>query len=571
MVNLGKSILLSWNILRKLAQKHIGMLGVQIVAYCFLICYNVVIEPMIISSVYTALEMRDIRFLYEVCIYGGTLIAVFFMLCYLNNVYLDLNSFRISLTATQNACKMLAGLRYDTINKKYTEGELQNRIDSCTSSVSAVFPLVASVFANCVSILVLLVIAGRISYFILAITSIMTCFSYVMTMFSSNRRKLYEQKKQMILDDSGGCIRNIIMNVPSLVMYKKQHSIWRMYQQKRTELWETKWRQELTGIFDAAVTDLFTSVFRGVLGWNLYGYYEKKEISSGKVASAFSSFDKMRTVALNFSQPVSNVKNCCATVERFHELICTGKKESNIKTAGSPGDYIVLLEDVDYDIGQRRVLQGINLTVKSGEKIAIIGANGSGKSTLLRIIAGLNTPENGKVSVMNANPGEILNEAAHRNITYIPARNYLYSQSVKENIYMNCDNYDEDSLLESCVLAGMTQKEISLILESNALQISEGQMHRTNIARGIINRVPLMLADEPDSSVQTSVRSVIIKNLLQHADTAIVVTHHEEYLKMFTRVLVLRNGAIAVDDVPEKVIDTQAYMEWVGKREEGWS
>ncbi len=570
MVNLGKSILLSWKTLRQLAQKHIGMLGVQIVTYCFLICYNAVIEPMIISSVYTALEMQAITFLYQVCIYGGTMIAVFFVLCYLNNVYLDLNSFRISLTATQNACKILAGLRYDTINKAYTEGELQNRIDSCTNSISGIFPLVVSVFANCVSILVLLVIAGRISYLLLAITFIMICFSYVMTMFSSNKRKLYEQKKQMILDDLGGDLRKIIMNIPSLVMYKKQHSIWRLYQHKRTALWETKWRQELVGIFDAAVTELFASVLRGVLGWNLYDYYEKNKINSSNVASAFSTFDKMRTVAQNFSQPVSNVKNCCAAVERFHELICTGGKKSK-KAAESQSDCVVSLEDVDYDIGQRRVLQGINLTVKSGEKIAIIGANGSGKSTLLRIIAGLNTPENGKVSVMNEIPGEISNEVAHRNITYIPARNYLYSQSVKDNIHMNCDNYDEDSLLESCVLAGMSQEEIPLILGSNALQISEGQMRRTNIARGIINRAPLMLADEPDSSVQTSVKSTIIKNLLQHSDTAIVVTHHEEYLKMFTRVLVLKNGAIAVDDVPEKVINTQEYMEWLGKRTEGWN
>lgn len=569
MVNLWKSILLSWNILRKLARKHIGLLGVQIVVYCFLICYNVVIEPMIISRVYTALEMRNISFLYEVCIYGGVLIAVFFALCYLNNVYLDLNSFRISLTATQNACRMLTCLQYDTINKKYTEGELQNRIDSCTNSVSAIFPLAASVFANCVSILALLIIAGRISCLLIVITFVITFFSYVMTMFSSGRRKLYEQKKQMILGNAGDCLRNSIMNVPSLAMYKKQYCIWRIYQQKRAQLWETKWRQELAGIFDTAVTDLFTSVLRGVLGWNLYGYYEKKEIRSSNVASAFSVFDKMRTTAQNFSQPVSNVKNCCTAVEGFQELICTGEKKSNINTAGGQRDDMVLLEDVDYDVEQRTVLQGIHLTVKRGEKIAVIGANGSGKSTLLRIIAGLNTPDNGNVFVMNENPGGISNEAVHKSITYIPARNYLYSQSVKENIYMNCNNCDEDALVESCVLAGMSQDEISLILESNALQISEGQMRRTNIARGIINRVPLMLADEPDSSVQASVRSIVIKNLLKHADTAIIATHHEEYLSMFTRILILSNGAIVADDVPEKVIHTEEYMEWAGKREEG--
>ena len=250
-------------------------------------------------------------------------------------------------------------------------------------------------------------------------------------------------------------------------------------------------------------------------------------------------------------------------------MICTGEKKSNINTAGGQRDDMVLLEDVDYDVEQRTVLQGIHLTVKRGEKIAVIGANGSGKSTLLRIIAGLNTPDNGNVFVMNENPGGISNEAVHKSITYIPARNYLYSQSVKENIYMNCNNCDEDALVESCVLAGMSQDEISLILESNALQISEGQMRRTNIARGIINRVPLMLADEPDSSVQASVRSIVIKNLLKHADTAIIATHHEEYLSMFTRILILSNGAIVADDVPEKVIHTEEYMEWAGKREEG--
>lgn len=545
------------------------LLGVQIVVYCFLICYNVVIEPMIISSVYTALEMQNIKFLYEISVSGSVLIIAFFVLCYINNVYLDLNSFRIFLTATQNACKVLPSLRYDTINRKYTEGELQNRIDACTNSISSIFPLVASVFANCVSVLVLLIIAGKTSYLLLTITFIITCFSYIMTTLSSNRRKLHEQKKQMILDNAGDYLRNSIVNISSLVMYKKQNNIWKKYQEKRMELWEIKWKQEFMGIFDNAVTDLFISVLRGILGWRLYGYYENKEISSGNVASSFSVLDKMRMTVQNFSQPISSVKSYSTTAERFQELICTGKKKNNVKIVESQSNDIVLLKNIDYDIGERRVLQGVNLNVKSGEKIAIIGANGSGKSTLLRIIAGLNTPDNGNAFVLNEEVAEFSNEDLHKCVTYIPARNYLYSQSVKENIYMNFDSYNENKLMESCVWAGMSQKEIEQILESNALEISDGQMRRTNIARAIINKTPLMLADEPDSLFQASTRMFVIENLLKYADTVIVVTHHKEYLKMFSRVLLMKNGRIVVDDTPERVVNTPEYMEWIGKKEEG--
>lgn len=568
LIRLIKELRLSWKMLLVLAKKHIPMLIIQAIAYCLLICYSAVIEPILISSVYSALEMQNILSLYKACALGGGAIACFFVICYLNNVYLDLNSFCISLTANQNACKLLVALDHDRISRNYSESELLNRIDSCTNSIAAIIPLTVSVFANCASILVLLIHAGQVSYLLLIITAIMTYLSYIMTMISSHKRKLCEYEKQAILDDVGETLRQSVINITSLLMCNKQDYLWLVYQQKRKSFWGIRFKQELIGIINDATTELLSSILRIILGWNLYGFYEKKKISSSNISSIFSTFDKMQALAQSFAPPVSNLKNCCASIERFNEIICAEKQTTSRHIVNNQREHVISLSNVNYDIGQRKILQNINLSVNRGEKIAILGANGSGKSTLLRIIAGLNIPSQGDVFVLNVPPTEFSNEVAHRNISYIPSHNLLFSQSVKDNIYMNCDTYDEEALTNSCTLAGMSQDEISSILEKNALQVSEGQMHRINIARGIINKVPLWLADEPDSSVQSSVGSKIISNIVEQADTAIVVTHHAECLHMFTRVLILNCGMIIADDTPETIIDSYAYNEWIGHKEE---
>ena len=116
MRKLFKGISLTWSMLKKLAKPHRKMLGVQTLVYSLILCYNVVIVPLIISRVYQALEMQDAKELYITCMVGSLLILVSFILCYLNNVYLDLNSFRISLTAAKNACLSLFSLNYDKMN-----------------------------------------------------------------------------------------------------------------------------------------------------------------------------------------------------------------------------------------------------------------------------------------------------------------------------------------------------------------------------------------------------------------------------------------------------------------------
>ena len=145
MRKLFKGISLTWSMLKKLAKPHRKMLGVQTLVYSLILCYNVVIVPLIISRVYQALEMQDAKELYITCMVGSLLILVSFILCYLNNVYLDLNSFRISLTAAKNACLSLFSLNYDKMNVDYTEGEIQNRISAGVDQIAGVFPLLVSV------------------------------------------------------------------------------------------------------------------------------------------------------------------------------------------------------------------------------------------------------------------------------------------------------------------------------------------------------------------------------------------------------------------------------------------
>ncbi|MDV7680334.1 ABC transporter ATP-binding protein [Erysipelothrix rhusiopathiae] len=221
---------------------------------------------------------------------------------------------------------------------------------------------------------------------------------------------------------------------------------------------------------------------------------------------------------------------------------------------------LLVLENVSktYKQGDAEIkaLDNVSVSVDRGEFIAIMGASGSGKSTLLHVIGGVDTVSTGVIRLDNTNLGALSEEALtifrrrHIGLIY-QFYNLIPLLDVKENIILplELDNQNVDEIYLEEVL-----KSLELVNRVNHLpsQLSGGQQQRVSIARALMNRPTLILADEPTGNLDKKTSKEIIKILRETNEmseqTIIMVTHDETIASQAKRIIEIEDGRIIRDE-----------------------
>lgn len=198
-------------------------------------------------------------------------------------------------------------------------------------------------------------------------------------------------------------------------------------------------------------------------------------------------------------------------------------------------------------------LKGISLSINSGEFVAVMGPSGSGKSTLLSLIGGLSKATSGVVSIDDINLGNLgpnrLSDFRREYLGFVFQSFYLvpYLTAV-ENVMLpltiqpGLNGAARERALESLSRVGMDNKAGRL-----PSQLSGGEQERVAIARAIVNRPALILADEPTGNLDTKTGNKVLDMLASlHAEahTIVMVTHSEENAKRAGRTIEIRDGEV---------------------------
>lgn len=199
-----------------------------------------------------------------------------------------------------------------------------------------------------------------------------------------------------------------------------------------------------------------------------------------------------------------------------------------------------------------RALDGVNLSVDSGEFVAIVGTSGSGKSTLLHMLGGLDRPTSGSVIVDGKDIFSLKDEALtifrRRKIGFVfQSYNLVPVLNVRENIVLPIQldgrQVDEDFLDKIVNTLGLEKK-----LGSLPSQLSGGQQQRVAIARALAAAPAIILADEPtgnlDSRTSQDVLSLLKVTSQKFAQTIVMITHNEEIAQAADRIIRIEDGRI---------------------------
>ena len=199
--------------------------------------------------------------------------------------------------------------------------------------------------------------------------------------------------------------------------------------------------------------------------------------------------------------------------------------------------------------GRVDVLKGIDIEVKKGEFVCLLGPSGSGKSTLLNIIGGIDTPDCGSVELggkdMAGMKEKELTLYRRENLGYIfQMYNLVPDLTVRENIevgaFLGKNPLNVDEVIEDL---GLTAHQDKL-----PRQLSGGQQQRTSIGRAVIKRPEILLCDEPTGALDYNTGKEILKLIelvnQKYETTVIMVTHNDAIRKMSDRTLHLKDGLV---------------------------
>ena len=223
----------------------------------------------------------------------------------------------------------------------------------------------------------------------------------------------------------------------------------------------------------------------------------------------------------------------------------------------------VSFNDVTKQFDGTPVLNGLNLEVADGELLVLLGPSGCGKTTALRMVAGLETPTAGTVSI----GGNVVNDIApqHRDVAMVFQNYALYPHlSVAKNIEFPLRQRDLTAeVRKSKVAAAAEMLGLGDLLERKPRQLSGGQRQRVALARAIVRQPSCFLMDEPlsnlDATLRARTRSEIVRLQRELATTTIFVTHDQvEAMTMGDRIAVLNAGDLQQVGTPSELFNDPA-------------
>lgn len=214
-------------------------------------------------------------------------------------------------------------------------------------------------------------------------------------------------------------------------------------------------------------------------------------------------------------------------------------------SSSAQGGVDLSIQGAEKSFGPKRVLQGVNLQVRAGESVAIVGKSGCGKSTLLRLVAGLEQADRGEL-LIDGVPVVGLNQKEKTRVMFQDAR-LLPWKSVLENVRLGVDGPLREDAAELLAQVGLSDRA-----DQWPRVLSGGERQRAALARALLTRPPLLLLDEPlgalDALTRIEMQGLVERLWLEEQFTALLITHDvEEAVVLADRVVAIQQGRIALD------------------------
>lgn len=272
----------------------------------------------------------------------------------------------------------------------------------------------------------------------------------------------------------------------------------------------------------------------------------------------------MATISLqDFSRAIGDLKSALSILNVPQENL--DRKNTQTFVIKSP---TIEFKNVrfGYD-GKNAVFKDLNLSVKSGEKIGLVGHSGAGKSSLVNLLLRYFTNDKGEILISDQNINDVTQDSLRENIAVIPQDTLLFHRTLMENIRYGKPTATDEEVIEASKRAHLHEFIMQLperyqsYVGERGIKLSGGQRQRIAIARAILKDAPILVLDEATSSLDSHTEQLIQDSLNflieDKRKTVIAIAHRLSTLKHMDRIIVLDKGMIIEEGTHNKLIHNE--------------
>jgi len=306
-------------------------------------------------------------------------------------------------------------------------------------------------------------------------------------------------------------------------------------------------------------------------------YLYNGSISVGQFAAIYYSIEKITSMLKNLiamiGEALEGISTTSFLVRFLNEEKEIGKEENLSKISD------IQLRDISfkYPNSKEKSLSNINLTIKAGTSLAIVGENGSGKSTLTKIIMGLYNPTEGVVLYGSENIAKYTNTFKFSNISAVFQNFIKYKLSAEDNIRIS-NISSQDSIENSSSKINLSfddlkiNNETILSREFGGQELSGGEWQRIAIARGLYRPHDLIVLDEPTAAIDPIEEANVFSTFKKLSDnkTSIFVTHRLGSTQIADKIIVMENGRIVEEGTNQELIDLKGKYFYLLESQAKW-
>jgi ATP-binding cassette subfamily B (MDR/TAP) protein 7 len=212
----------------------------------------------------------------------------------------------------------------------------------------------------------------------------------------------------------------------------------------------------------------------------------------------------------------------------------------------------------------RPILRGLTFDVKEGQTVALVGSSGCGKSTILRLLYRFYNPDKGTIKVGGTDMRDLTTDSLRSQIAVVPQDTILFNDTIKHNISYGDLNASDDEVIDAAKKAHIHETIMTFpdgydtVVGERGLKLSGGEKQRVSIARAILKKAPILLCDEPTSSLDSHTELDIMNNLKEIGknNTTIIIAHRLSTIQDCDEIIVLDEG---------RVVERGTHNELLGK------
>lgn len=475
----------------------------------------------------------------------------------------NLSSFRITSRITYNVQSATYDRLFnlpESFFRKYDSGDLAGRVLGVGELINNIIGMIIS---SALTLIFAIVYASKmISYspFLTVISSIMLVIYVIFSVVMTLKTVKYEKECMELGGKSNAILYQLLNGISKIRISGVEDRALLEYLKPYIRMREKGIKTDKIELFIETVSTIIESLFSVILYVLLI---------KGNIGLSLGSFLAFNTAFGSFSSSIMSLASAVVSINQIKPMYerikpiteALPELDASKELPGElNGEIDISNVSFSYDESLGNVLNGINIHIKPGEYVGLVGSSGCGKSTLLKLLLGFEKPTNGKIYYDGRDIESIDKRELRKKLGVVLQEGKLISGSIFENITITAPNATYDDVMATIKEVGL-EEDISempmglhTVLSEDCGTISGGQQQRILIARAIVGKPKILFFDEATSALDNITQAKVCESLDKLNATRLVIAHRLSTIMNCDRIIVLDKGHIAEEGTYEQLM-----------------